>query len=375
MRSILLFVLCATLAVLLLLPATAGAVGYVYQDGWGGSGAGLGQFSTPEGLAVDGHGAVYVTEYGNDRLQKFTTDGVFVGWVGGSGAALGQFNKPSAALVDSTGKLLVGEYDGGRVQVLTSGLTPLSAWGTSGTGTNQFRGINQIVEDSAGNIYVTEYMNNRVQKFDSAHIYLANWAAPGASGIAIDEHGTVYVASWDNGTISRFDTSGNPVVGPPIGNGPGTAPGQLTNPSNMAFGPDGALLVGEAWPSGRISRFNPDTGNFLGLVASNGTDPGQVRDVWGLAVDGDSLFATDRMQSHMVKKWVWDDTAPVLSHTTTTVNGTASRSRSTSRRRRLHRGPVAALEQRRRRARGPTAARSRSPPTRRRTPGTASIRA
>jgi DNA-binding beta-propeller fold protein YncE len=38
---------------------------------WGEKGKGPGQFSTPHALCVDGHGAVYVAEIANQRVQKF----------------------------------------------------------------------------------------------------------------------------------------------------------------------------------------------------------------------------------------------------------------------------------------------------------------
>ena len=46
-------------------------------DSWGVSGNGSGQLDTPTGLAVDGD-LLYVTDYGNDRIQVFTKDGDLV---------------------------------------------------------------------------------------------------------------------------------------------------------------------------------------------------------------------------------------------------------------------------------------------------------
>lgn len=39
---------------------------------WGSGGGGEGQFSYPNGLAVDLSGSVYVADSGNDRIQKFS---------------------------------------------------------------------------------------------------------------------------------------------------------------------------------------------------------------------------------------------------------------------------------------------------------------
>src|SRR5262249_36121475 len=42
---------------------------------WGEKGKGPGQFDTPHMLCVDSHGAVYVAEIGNKRMQKFVARG------------------------------------------------------------------------------------------------------------------------------------------------------------------------------------------------------------------------------------------------------------------------------------------------------------
>ena len=48
-----------------------------------------GQFSNPTGLAVDSLGFVYVIDYFNNRIQKFTNDGTFVTKWGSQGMQIG----------------------------------------------------------------------------------------------------------------------------------------------------------------------------------------------------------------------------------------------------------------------------------------------
>jgi DNA-binding beta-propeller fold protein YncE len=45
---------------------------------WGSTGSGAGQFTYPTGISVDGNGNVYVADTGNNRIQKFTSQGVFL---------------------------------------------------------------------------------------------------------------------------------------------------------------------------------------------------------------------------------------------------------------------------------------------------------
>lgn len=51
---------------------------YVFIMGWGTEGSGDGQFQTPEDLAVDSLGNVYVVDGEVHRVQKFTSDGAFL---------------------------------------------------------------------------------------------------------------------------------------------------------------------------------------------------------------------------------------------------------------------------------------------------------
>ena len=61
---------------------------------WGSNGIGEGEFSGPHGIEVDDGGDVYVVDTGNNRVQKFTSDGVFLITWGSLGAGPGDFNHP-----------------------------------------------------------------------------------------------------------------------------------------------------------------------------------------------------------------------------------------------------------------------------------------
>src|SRR4051794_20456052 len=67
-------------------PAMA-AVGYQAQ--WGDAGAGDSQLSLPTGLDVDELDNVYVADYGNNRIQKFTPDGELLTAWGSTGTSGG----------------------------------------------------------------------------------------------------------------------------------------------------------------------------------------------------------------------------------------------------------------------------------------------
>src|SRR4051812_41424780 len=76
---------------------------YNYITQWGGSGSGNGQFYSPYGAAVDGSGNVYVTDAGNKRVQKFSSNGTFITqW-----AITGSISGPTGIAVDVQGNVYV----------------------------------------------------------------------------------------------------------------------------------------------------------------------------------------------------------------------------------------------------------------------------
>ena len=83
---------------------------------WGDAGTEPGQLQYPYCLVLDGKGHVYVCEYGNHRVQKFTLDGKSVACWGSEGRKPGQLFNPWALVLDSRGRLHVLDSMNHRVQ-------------------------------------------------------------------------------------------------------------------------------------------------------------------------------------------------------------------------------------------------------------------
>ena len=93
------------------------------------------------GIAVNSQEDIYVADYGNDRIQKFTSKEEFI-----------------------------------------------RAWGSTGTSDGQFRGIYGIAVDSNDDIYVTDVANHRIQKFDINGNFITKWGSPGTDQVNSDIH-------------------------------------------------------------------------------------------------------------------------------------------------------------------------------------------
>ena len=75
-----------------------------------------GQLRSPWGVSVDSHGDVYVSDTGNQRVQKFDREGTFITQWGGYGNGEGQFNFPFGIAIDSRGAVFVVDSSNTRVQ-------------------------------------------------------------------------------------------------------------------------------------------------------------------------------------------------------------------------------------------------------------------
>jgi streptogramin lyase len=276
-----------TVTALVVMPSVAGAsLSFVAQ--WGGLGAGQGQFSVPQGVAVDAGGDVYVADLNNDRVEKFDSNGRFLLQFGSHGSGPGQFNNPGHVALDPQGNVIVSDEGGYRVEKFSPTGTFLVQYG-------QFSGNTRgVAADAAGNVYVVQ--SGQIVKLTSAGSYITSWAAraPGArnpipGSLAFDPSGVLYVTDQGDGSIDKFATDGR-FLGQwgQFGN----APQQLADPRAIAIDPQSHVFVGDRLQG--IKQFTT-TGAFLGLTNSTGQPPpNDSFSVAGVGVGpGGDVFVTD----------------------------------------------------------------------------------
>lgn len=220
---------------------------FAYSHSLGEPGPGPGEFDQPIGLAVTESGELYVSEGGNDRLQKLAADGKSTAvWAEGIG-------RPMHIVLDDDGRLLVPAYQRDRIQI--------------------FEGPGDEVDRFGG-----------------------DWVdAPAAVDVGPD--GKIYVADFYNHRFHVLSRDGE--VEETIGT-KGKAPGEFTYPTDIEVTPSGDIWVADAYAH-RIQMFGPE-GRHKRTVGTKGTDgAGQFHVATGVDRGPEGLlyvadFKNDRVQ-------------------------------------------------------------------------------
>jgi DNA-binding beta-propeller fold protein YncE len=276
-----------------------------------GLGSGLGQLNAPRDAATDSAGNVYVADYNNNRIAKFSPTGApLKGW-GTRGSANGQFIRPYGVAVDAGNRVYVADSDNNRIQQFSATGGYLRTYGTRGTGPKQFFQLRRVAVGAGSSplVYGADLWGNKVLRFSQTGIYqLTYGGTPGPnggfnepSGLAVDSQ--TFVSDSVNQRVQRFATA--------------------TGIWQLSFGNRGwgkTDLTGFNWPrditinsatntiwvsdtkNNRLLQFNRDgipTGTFLGEV---GSAANQLHWPFGIASTGADLIVADTFNNR-VSRW------------------------------------------------------------------------
>jgi len=139
----------------------------MHVSSWGGpffSGE-PGAFHDPDGIAIDAQNNVYVSEDGNNRVQKFTASGGFITAWGNAGAGDGQFDNPGGLALTPAGSLFAADTSNNRIQEFTGAGVFASKFGSLGSSSTQFHFPWGVATDCRSRLYVSDTYNHRVLVF------------------------------------------------------------------------------------------------------------------------------------------------------------------------------------------------------------------
>jgi DNA-binding beta-propeller fold protein YncE len=193
---------------------------------WGKDGLGNGEFKDPTDIALDSQDNVYVVDAETDSIQKFDSDGNFISRWGPMGKGDGEFHHLFVIAADSNDHIYIVDHKAefgfkglgiDSIKKYDSDGNFISKWGKDGLGNGEFDGAFDITTDSHNNVYVVDYGNNRVQKFDSDGNFISKWGSIGKGDgefdapihIIADSQDNLYVVDSGNQRVQKFDSDGN----------------------------------------------------------------------------------------------------------------------------------------------------------------------
>jgi sugar lactone lactonase YvrE len=265
------------------------------------------QLSSPDGIAIDNAGNVYVSDLLNNRVRMISPGGT-ISTVAGNGnsgfsgdgglATSAQLSQPAGLAVDAAGNLYIADSNNAAVRKVTpAGIISTVA----GTGTQGFSGDGGqataakmmapfgLAFDSSGNLYIADYYGwiRKVSASTGVINTIAGNGNIGYSGdggpaaaavfynplaVAVDGAGNIYVADSNNGAVRMISNgtintiAGNGSLGY-MGDGALASLAQFSQLSSIAVDAQGNIYVADS--SNNAVRLFPLKGN-VSTIAGNG---------------------------------------------------------------------------------------------------------
>ena len=201
------------------------------------------QLDSPEGLALDGAGDLYIADTHNHRIRKVAAATRIITTVAGTGAAgfsgdngaatAAQLDLPTALALDAGGDLYLADSANHRIRridAVTGSITTVAGTGMQGYSGDNGPATAAVIDsptglavDAAGNLYLADTHNQRIRRVDAVTGAISTIAgngvlgftadgAPGTplalpQGLSLDAIGNLYFADRANHRIRRIDAN------------------------------------------------------------------------------------------------------------------------------------------------------------------------
>jgi sugar lactone lactonase YvrE len=270
------------------------------------------RLDSPQGLAVDVAGTLFVSDRGNHCVRRIDTRTGIITTVAGNGfpgssgdggkATSAELRDPVAVAVDRSGSLYIADLGNGRVRRVA----PQSRIISTPSGLHDVAAEALAVVPRTGALVAGDAIGSRVLRRDPAGVvtpiagngslgYVGDGGRPLSAhlarpaGLARDVHGNLYVADAGGHRVRRIDLAAG-VISTVVGTGRPAFSGDrgaavtstLNAPQGLAFDREGRLVIADTG-NHRVRRIAAD--GSIATVAGSGLD--------GLAQDGQPAISSD----------------------------------------------------------------------------------
>jgi DNA-binding beta-propeller fold protein YncE len=287
-----------------------------FARAWGKKGVAQGEFNVPIGIAIDRRDRIFVTDFQNQRVQQFDTNGKFL-------AAFAVPGSPGGIAIGRDGTVYVSlTMDRHCIVAFNREGKLLRQWGKRGAGAGEFNYPTGLAVGPDGSLYVADNVNHRLQKFNAQGKFLAQWGkggeGPGQFGgkgaekmtdfgigpgfLAFDGKGLLHVSDARAGKVHRFKPDG--IFVSSWGKG-GDGPGGFGNtprsraPMGLAIDRKGRVWVAT---NNRLQLFTAQ-GKYLTGFGVKGVGPGEFHRPHGLAIDSKGYLYVVDTRNHRIQKF------------------------------------------------------------------------
>ena len=237
--------------------STSGIITTIAGNGIGGfSSDGIpatsSELHSPEGLALDAAGNLYIADGNNSRVRQVDVSGIIHTYAGTGGYTFGgdggpataaQMMNPFGLYMDQSGNLYICDQLSNRIRVVNSSgvISTVAGSGAFGGGTGTYSGDGAAATaatmndptgvycDQAGNIYIADRGNSRVRFVNKSTGLISTIAGTGTAGfsgdggsataaklnadafIYLDANANIYISDYNNNRIRKIAPVGTSI--------------------------------------------------------------------------------------------------------------------------------------------------------------------